>query len=72
MGSYKYGFKSPNMGNNYTYLTYNPTYNYVPMNPQEERCCRASELDPPSTGSPARRQLQVLGLRSRAIGLRAV
>ena len=27
MGSYKYGYKLPNMGYNYSYLTYNPTYN---------------------------------------------
>ena len=26
MGGYKYGYKSPNMGYNYSYLTYNPTY----------------------------------------------
>ena len=28
MGSYKWDYKSPNMGHNYSYLTYNPTYNY--------------------------------------------
>ena len=28
MVSYKQGYKSPNMGYNYSYLTYNPTYNY--------------------------------------------
>ena len=28
MGSYKYSYKSPNVGYNYSYLTYNPTYNY--------------------------------------------
>ena len=28
MGSYKWGYKSPNMGYNYSYPTYNPTYNY--------------------------------------------
>ena len=28
MGSYKWGYKSPNMGYNYGYLTYNPSYNY--------------------------------------------
>ena len=28
MGSYKYGYKSPSMGWNYSYLAYNPTYNY--------------------------------------------
>ena len=28
MGSYKYSYKSPNMGYNYDYLTYKPTYNY--------------------------------------------
>ena len=28
MGSYKLGCKSPNMGYNYRYPTYNPTYNY--------------------------------------------
>ena len=27
MGSYKYGYKPPNMSYNYSYLTYNPTYN---------------------------------------------
>ena len=25
MGSYKWGYKSPNMGYNYNYPTYNPT-----------------------------------------------
>ena len=28
MGSYKRGYKSPNMGYKYSYLTYNPTHNY--------------------------------------------
>ena len=28
MGSYKYGYKSPNRAYNYSYPTYNPTYNY--------------------------------------------
>ena len=28
MGSHMYGDKSPNMGYNYSYLTYNLTYNY--------------------------------------------
>ena len=28
MGSYKWGYKSPNMGYKYSYPTYNPTYNY--------------------------------------------
>ena len=28
MGTYKHGYKSPNMGCNYSYPTYNPTYNY--------------------------------------------
>ena len=28
MGSYKWGFKSPNMGYNYRYPTYSHTYNY--------------------------------------------
>ena len=29
MGSHKYGYTSPNMGYNYSYLTYyKPTYNY--------------------------------------------
>ena len=28
MGSHMLGYKSPNMGYNYSYLTYNPTYNY--------------------------------------------
>ena len=28
MGSYKWGYKSPNMGYTYSYPTYNPTYNY--------------------------------------------
>ena len=27
-GSYKWGYKPPNMGYNYSYLTYNSTYNY--------------------------------------------
>ena len=26
MGSYKWGYKSPNMGYNYSYPTYNPSY----------------------------------------------
>ena len=26
MGSYKWGYKSRNMGYNYSYPTYNPTY----------------------------------------------
>ena len=26
--SYKYGYKSPDMGSDYSYLTYDPTYNY--------------------------------------------
>ena len=30
MGSYKYGYKSPNMGYNYRYLTYNPTNQCFP------------------------------------------
>ena len=28
MGSYKWGYKSPNMGYKYSYPTYNPTYKY--------------------------------------------
>ena len=28
MGSYKWGYTSPNMGYTYSYPTYNPTYNY--------------------------------------------
>ena len=28
MGSYKWGYESPNMGNKYSYPTYSPTYNY--------------------------------------------
>ena len=28
MDSYKWGYKSPNLGYNYSYPTYNPTYNY--------------------------------------------
>ena len=28
MGSYKWAYKSPNMGYKYSYPTYNPTYNY--------------------------------------------
>ena len=28
MGSYKWGYKSHNMGYNYSYPTYNPTYDY--------------------------------------------
>ena len=28
MGSYKLGYKSPNMSYNYACPTYNPTYNY--------------------------------------------
>ena len=28
MGTYKWGYKSLNMGYNYSYPTYNPTYNY--------------------------------------------
>ena len=28
MGGYEYDDESPNMGYNYSYLTYNPTYNY--------------------------------------------
>ena len=28
MGSYKWSYKSPNMGYNYRYLTYTSTYNY--------------------------------------------
>ena len=28
MGSYKRGYKPPNKGYKYSYLTYNPTYNY--------------------------------------------
>ena len=28
MGSYKYGYKSLNMGCNYDYPNYSPTYNY--------------------------------------------
>ena len=28
MGSYKWGYKYPNMGYNYSYPTSNPTYNY--------------------------------------------
>ena len=28
MGSYKWGYKSPNLGYNYSYPTYNLTYNY--------------------------------------------
>ena len=28
MGSYKWGYKSPNMGYKYSYPTYSPTYNY--------------------------------------------
>ena len=31
MGSYKYGYKSPNMGYSYSYLTYSPTLE-LPMN----------------------------------------
>ena len=35
MGSYKWGSKSPNMGYNYSYPTYNPTYNYpTTLNPK--------------------------------------
>ena len=26
MGSYKWGYQSPNMGYNYSYLAYNPSY----------------------------------------------
>ena len=33
MGSYKWGYKSPNMTYKYSYPTYNPIYNY-PMNLQ--------------------------------------
>ena len=33
MGSYKYGYKSPNMGSNYSYITHNATYK-LPMNLQ--------------------------------------
>ena len=28
MGSYKWGYKSPNMAYNYSYPTYKPIYNY--------------------------------------------
>ena len=28
MGSYKWSYKSPKLGYNYSYPTYNPTYNY--------------------------------------------
>ena len=28
MGSYKWGYKSRNMGYKYSYPTYRPTYNY--------------------------------------------
>ena len=28
MGSYKWAHKSPNIGYTYSFLTYNPTYNY--------------------------------------------
>ena len=28
MGSYKWGYKSLNMAYNYSYPTYDPTYNY--------------------------------------------
>ena len=28
MGSYKWGYKSPNMGYQYSYPTYNLTYSY--------------------------------------------
>ena len=28
MGTYKWGYKSPNMGHKYSYPTYNPTYIY--------------------------------------------
>ena len=28
MGTYKWGYKSPNVGYKYSYPTYNPTYNY--------------------------------------------
>ena len=28
MGSYKWSYKSPNMGYNYSFRTYNPTYSY--------------------------------------------
>ena len=34
MGSDKYSYKFPNMGYNYSYLTYNPTYNY----PRTSKC----------------------------------
>ena len=29
MGSYKWGYKSPNLGYKYSYPTYSPTYNYL-------------------------------------------
>ena len=29
MGSYKWGYKSSNMGYNYSYPSYNPTYTYL-------------------------------------------
>ena len=28
MGSYKWGYKPPDKGYNYSYPTYNPAYNY--------------------------------------------
>ena len=28
-GQYKWSYKSPNLGYKYTYLTYDPTYNYA-------------------------------------------
>ena len=33
MGSYKWGYKSPNTGYNHCYLTYNPTYITTPEPP---------------------------------------
>ena len=48
MGSYKWGYKSPNVGCKYSYPTYHPNY-FLPMNPQVEgfgerqaRCVGAS------------------------------
>ena len=39
MGSYKWSYKSPNMGYNYSYLTYYPTYNY----PGTSKCCKIAD-----------------------------
>ena len=36
MGSYTWGYKSPNMAYEYSFPTYNPTYNYPWTSKQDE------------------------------------